>query len=184
MDFDIVNDLQATLIKEEKLLWTGRPKAGIKFRSSDLLMIPFSLMWGGFAIFWESMVLSNFNAPFIMKLWGIPFVLIGLYMIFGRFFVDALQRKNTVYGITNNRVIVKSGIISKTVKSLNIHNMADITLKEKTDGSGTILLVPTDSRQSMLGGSSWPGAKQAPTLEFIDDAKNVYNILIEQQKTT
>ncbi len=55
-------------------------------------MIPFSIMWAGFALFWEFMVLMT-DAPFFFKLWGIPFVLVGLYMLIGRFVVDAMQKE-------------------------------------------------------------------------------------------
>ena len=44
--------------QDEKLLWSGKPRSGIVFRTCDIFMIPFSLMWGGFAIFWEIGALS------------------------------------------------------------------------------------------------------------------------------
>ena len=182
MDFELENDLRKELTGGEKLLWTGRPKAGFVLRSADVFLIPFSLFWCGFALFWEFGVIAT-GAPFFFKIWGIPFVLVGLYMTIGRFFVDSIRRKNTTYGITDNRVIIKSGIISKEIKSFNIRTISDLTFKEKTDGSGTISLGPSDFRYSAFNTmGNWPGVRNSPGLEFIEEVKKVYNILIDQQR--
>lgn len=144
-------------------------------------MIPFSLLWGGFALFWETSVFSS-GAPLLFKLWGIPFVLVGLYMVVGRFFVDAQKRANTIYGITSDRIIIKSGIFNRDIKSLNIRTLSDITLIQKADSSGTITLGPTDLRYSMLHGMELRGIRQPPKLEFIMDVKAVYDKIIDLQR--
>jgi hypothetical protein len=180
-NFDIESELRPNLSNNEKLIWTGKPKTGIVLRSSDIFLIPFSLLWGGFAIFWETTAIAA-GGPFFFKLWGIPFVLIGLYMIVGRFFVDAKRRASTIYGITNDRIIIKSGIFRQEIKSLIIRTLSDITINQRADNSGTITLGPTDPRYSMMQGTEWPGAKQPPRLEFIEDVKSVYDKIIEIQR--
>jgi Bacterial PH domain len=181
IEFDIENDLRQDLNSNERLLWAGKPRRGILLRGSDIFLIPFSLLWGGFAVFWETSALTT-NAPLLFKLWGIPFVLIGLYITVGRFFIDAQRRANTKYGITEDRIIIKSGIFRPELKSLNIKTLSDITLTQKKDNSGTITLGPADARYSMMQGMYWPGLKQAPKLEFIENAKEVYDKIVQLQR--
>jgi hypothetical protein len=93
----------------ESLLWTGQPCQTVIFHPSDWYAIPFSFMWGGFAIFWEYMVTGGFGlhgAPSFFAVWGIPFILIGQYMIWGRFLYTAWRKSVTFYGLTNQRVLV------------------------------------------------------------------------------
>jgi len=163
---------------DERLLWSGIPKQGLVLRASDALLVPFSLLWGGFAIFWEAGVLST-KAPGFFALWGVPFVLMGLYLIVGRFFVDARQRAATAYGITNKRAVIVSGLVSRSVKSLSLRTLSDMTLAERSDGTGTILLGPSPVWGQWFAGASWPGtsAQQGPAFELIDDAKRVYGQL-------
>ena len=175
------SELRGHLDKDENLLWSGTPKTGITFRKSDIFIIPFSLLWCGFAIFWLSSVISM-GAPIFFIIWGIPFVIVGLIFVFGRFIIDAKQRQNTYYGLTENRIIIKSGVFSKSVKSLNIKTLSDIELSEKGDGTGTISIGPNNPFNLWGSGMSWwPGMKTSPKLELIKNARYVYNQIIEIQ---
>lgn len=192
---DLTVGLQSTLEAGEWLLWSGQPKQGLLFRPSDLLLVPFSLMWGGFAIFWECMALhitsrgghSPGAIQYVMPLWGIPFVLVGLYLIGGRFFTDRIVREKTIYGVTDRRVILISGLFSRSVRSLDLRNLPEITLTERSDGSGTIAFGGggyggyTPFGQSMQG---WPGAGRnlPPSFDLIPSAKSVYDLIRSAQR--
>src|SRR5690606_36042720 len=98
------------------------------------------------------------------------------------FVIDARQRANTAYGLTEKRVIIKSGVFSKSIQSLNIRAISDIELTEKSGGVGTITIGPKNPY--MLWGAGmgwWPGMKLTPQLELIDNARKVYNQIIELQ---
>jgi len=174
--------ISAVLDPRESLLWSGAPRQGLLLRSSDALMIPFSLLWGGFAIFWEFSVLQT-PAPAFFALWGIPFVLIGLYMIIGRFFVDARIRAKTFYGLTDRRAVIVSGLFSRTTNSLPLRTLSDISLQERSDGSGTVLLGRPQPYSAWTSGFRWPGMSQytTPAFEMIPDAKRVHDQLLEAQ---
>jgi hypothetical protein len=179
MIVNIQSELREHLDRDENLLWTGKPKSGIAFRTADIFMIPFSILWCGFAILW--MMLAS-QAGGLFFLFGVPFVIIGLIFVFGRFIIDAKQRENTVYGLTENRILIKSGVISKHIKSLNIRTLSDIELSEKGDGTGTISIGPKNPFMIWGSGMSWwPGMKMNPQLEMIPNAKKVYNQIIEIQ---
>ena len=165
----------------ERLLWTGRPRQGIHFRAVDVLLIPFSLLWGGFAIFWEFMVLSANRAPLFFALWGIPFVVAGLYLIVGRFFFDARQRSNAVFAVTNQRVVIVSGLFTRKVTSLNLRTLSEMSLNERADGSGTLTFGPTLPFLSTGVGMAWPGLAQSPAFDSIPHARAVYDIIRKAQ---
>jgi hypothetical protein len=77
--------IQPELTSGESILWAGQPNTRVSFHKEDLFLIPFSLMWGGFAIFWEGAVAGYWGSsgtrsgqPWVFgMIWGIPFVLIG-----------------------------------------------------------------------------------------------------------
>jgi hypothetical protein len=176
-------EIQQQIGSGERVLWSGAPRGGIVMRAADALYIPFSLMWGGFAMFWEYSVLQT-NAPLVMRLWGIPFVLVGLYLIAGRFFYDAQLRKRTLYAVTDERVLIVSGLFSRQVQSLGLRTLADVSLSEDGDGEGTIRFGAGGGSLLMGGTAGWPGrgGEQPPQFEMIPGARSVYERIREAQR--
>lgn len=119
----------------------------------------------------------------IFPIFGIPFVLVGLYLIFGRFLVDAKQRKNRYYGITNERIIILSGLFRRKTRSIDIRNITDLTLDEYNNGTGTIRFGSTAPFFSWFSGWNWPGCgfNAAPSLELVSNAKQVYDMIRDIQ---
>lgn len=184
MGFDSSSQFQGDLNNNETLVWLGQPKKGIVFTAKDIFLIPFSLIWCGFAIFWVYLALTM-GAPFYFAMFGIPFVIVGLIFVFGRFIIDAKQRAHTFYGLTNERIIIKSGIYKKSVKSINIINISDIEYTEKSDGSGTIYFGPKIPMMMQRNKKTWDAGitnTSSNSLSLIPEVKNVYNKIIDMQK--
>jgi hypothetical protein len=177
-------EISGQLESGERLLWSGIPPQGLLLRGSDAFLIPFSFMWGGFAIFWETSVLKS-GAPLFFALWGVPFVLVGLYLIAGRFVVEAKQRTRMAYGVTDRRAVIISGLFSKNVKSLALKTLTEVTLTERPDGTGTITFGPSHPMARWYGNTAWPGmgAYSSPCFESIRQARDVYATIRESQVT-
>jgi len=188
----VANPIESRLDPGEKLLWTGQPKQGVRLQPQDAFMIPFSLMWGGFAIVWEASVLgiglmhadkaSDKGVTVFMSLWGIPFVLVGLYMIVGRFFYDSALRQKTFYAVTNRRVIVLKGLWSFNLMSYDFYTLGTLNLSERSDGSGSILF-GNPNPMSWIGTGGWPttGRYTVPGFYLLPDVRSVFGIIRDAQ---
>lgn len=167
-------------VASDDLRWTGRPPSGIRLRAADIFLIPFSLMWGGFAIFWETAVISS-GAGFF-AIWGIPFVLIGIYLIAGRFFWDAYRRSVTRYGLTADSALIVRGGLRPTVRRIFLPTVSSLSLNLRADGSGTIWLGDSSIAHVWSSWASWSGESAVPCFEAIPEAQSIYDLCIDAQR--
>lgn len=166
--------LRALLSKDERLLWSGRPPQGLLLRAQDAYLVPFSLLWCGFIVFWMLTAVQR-GAPAFFLVWGGAFALFGLHLLVGRFAVDALQRRRTEYGVTSERVIIVSGLLRESVASLPLRSLSRVTLTVHRDGSGDIEFGERFPFAGFLV-PGWPGSGRyrAPVFERIPGAREVH----------
>jgi hypothetical protein len=194
--YNIATELQAELSDQESLLWSGQPRRNVIFHQQDWFGIPFSLMWGGFAIFWEWGVTghlgnaghTNSSSGFFV-LWGIPFVRIGQYLIWGRFLYTDWKKTRTYYGVTNKRILVLNTGTSRRVTDGYFSSLESISLTTRHDGIGTIEFAPEPERQTAWEYNSRRGRGNQigidlSRLVFFDvaDARNVYQLIQSQRE--
>lgn len=175
------------LLRGEKVVWSGRPKRGLMLTGRDGFLIPFGLLWGGFAVFWEWNVLRMPNAPVVMIVFGVPFVLIGLFMIFGRFFVDAWLRQSVFYALTDRRVLILRSRPSVSFQSISLDRLPEATVNESSDGSGTIRFGPAallwNSRSAGGFGAWMPTLDPTPQFIAIGDVRKVFASIQERAQS-
>lgn len=166
--------IRDVLRRDERLLWSGQPPQGMRLQATDAFLIPFSILWGGFAIFWETTVITQ-GAPIFFAAWGVPFVLVGVYLIVGRFWVDARQRARTYYALSDRRVIIVSGIFSRTTQSLDVRSLSDVALTKRKGNSGRISFGPVNPMWAWWGTAGWPGMARyaTPCFELDGNAEEV-----------
>jgi hypothetical protein len=126
------------LPSSEHVLWTGSPVRYPVFDRQDAFLVPFSILWFGFAIFWEAMALKS-AAPFFFVLWGLLFVVIGCYLCVGRLIVRQIMLRSVVYTITDQRIIMRwKGMGNERETSRYLDHLEPPILAESDDGVGTI----------------------------------------------
>lgn len=173
------------LLPGEKLLWEGRPKPGLLFTSFDIFLVPFSLVWCGFAVLWTVMAGAEIAkireaAPFLtfLPVVGLPFVGVGLYLLVGRFLLDALLRSRTRYAVTDQRVLMVREPPLGAVTALSLDRLPEVQLKEGLRGTGTIRTgrsAPPFGRGSF---SMWsPTLDPTPQLIAISNARRVFDLI-------
>ncbi|WP_394253530.1 hypothetical protein [Arthrobacter pityocampae] len=157
--------LEPLLRSGETLHWTGRPDPKVLFSPADLFLVPFSLLWGGFALFWEYQVITGGAQP-VFILFGIPFVLMGLYMIIGRFIYKSRRKRSTVYGLTESRAIVSSG--DRSYKDTPIHGVAVSTKHARNNTHATVTFGSTRYTMYQNTGMGILGAGHDQGIGFFD----------------
>jgi hypothetical protein len=165
------------LLPGERMIWSGRPGQGIVLVGRDAFLIPFSLIWCGFAIFWEATVLHT-NAPGFFALWGIPFVAVGLYFVVGRFLVDAWVRRGTSYGLTDRRVLISKPAPFGSFTAISLNQLPNAQISESASGRGTIRFGQSAPIWGGRGFASWsPALDPTPQFIAIDDARSVFDLM-------
>jgi hypothetical protein len=167
-------DFSAQLLDGERVIWTGAPAQGLLFRARDWLLIPFSLLWAGFVVFWESTVVSK-GAPLFFWLWGIPFVLIGVFMLVGRFIADAWLRSKIRYALTNRRILIDRAGPFPKFTALYLDTLPTVQLEQHAEGRGTLRFGPETPMWGANSFASWmPTTDPVPQFLAIDDAVDVF----------
>lgn len=190
MDYglNLAQTFQPDLYKGERVAWAGQPDPRFRFSSGDLFLVPFSLLWGGFALVWEAGVLGFLGgkgpAPTLFAIWGIPFVLFGQYIIWGRFLYKTYKNRRTFYALTNQRALIVTTTRSRRVQTVFLNQLPTIGKTVRRDGSGMLefgsspnwtTAAYANSGMDFFNGRSGPAA---PAFYDIADVETVYQLVM------
>jgi len=195
VDSAFYNIFKDELLNGEEILWAGQPDPTVLFSKSDIFNIPFGIFWMGFSIVWEGAAIKavlNPNADkaasWSFPFFGVPFVLIGIYLIAGRFFYKAWKKKRTYYAVTNMRVLVVKQSRRKDVQGAYLDAIPVVNKSIRRDGRGTITFGNSTTGGWMYedAGLDFLGAyytERAPAFRDIADAEKVCRLVIDSRKT-
>ena len=145
-EFGSVPD-EVVLANDERVLWTGQPTTDtFVLTGRDAFVVPFSMVWGGFVLVWNVAVWT-LGAPLLFRLWGLPFLVVGLYITVGRFLHNAYERRNTLYLLTTHRAIIVRRGTKRSTRDRNLAMLSGVETDIRPDGTGTIVFEPEVSRR-------------------------------------
>jgi hypothetical protein len=161
-------DWAAALEPGERLLWEGAPATGARLRRRDALMVPLSLAWAGFAVFFEVKAALT-GAPWLLLMIGGAVVAGAVYFVGGRFLLDSWRRGRTRYALTDRRAMVAVGGPRGQARSMAID--ASTKVEYRPGEEAMIILAPPPPAD--------PEAKKPAPLafEFIAGGERVRDLI-------
>ena len=157
------------LRSDEELIWAGMPKQGLQWPELEGYTLPSILLIGLQVIF---VICITFSAP--------PLILMLPIISVIWFYSDGQRRENTLYGLTNKRIIILLDFWWwPNCQTLFLTDITDIYLNEHPDGSGTI----------RFGNDPWytgfmrrPREYQAPRFEMLREVRSVFDLVVTAHK--
>ena len=110
----------------EYVLWSGRPEG--KNKNESVALVPFGIFFLVFSLIWT--VAAFFFGDWLVFV-GIPFILMGLYLLVGR----TIIRNMTRYVITNKKIYRRQ--LGK-VKMMDMSHLPPMRVARMDDGRGSI----------------------------------------------
>jgi hypothetical protein len=164
---DAIKEFARHEFKGEVIAWAAQPDPRRVARGS-MGILWFGIPWAAFAFFWEYMAIQSATAGnFVMPIFGIPFVIIGIGMIGAPAW--AWHRAPCVYYVLTDKrlAILKTNRVLK-VTSLLPRNILSIERTERSDSSGDIKLV-----MGWISDSEGGKTEKSETLYGIAEARRV-----------
>ena len=158
----------------ERVLWSGAPRTGLMFRSSDILQVVVSLII--LYVFATQLRNASFRGPIDIILGLVIFIAV-MYFAVGRFFFDAYRRRRSAYALTSERMLIRESVLSNFVKSFPLNTITDTGLRDMGNGFGNIWI------QRRYLPTGWQDPRLMRTrgrpigFAMIPDASRVYDLL-------
>lgn len=177
------------ILQDEQLLWTGKPVKKIKLLPAERFNIVFGIFWTAFSAFWIAMaswgtsqIEGGDAMTKIFPLFGVPFLLIGLYLVFVAPIRSKNRRKNLEYALTNKRILILYNGKTQNLQSFKYSEIQNVNFGCDELGVGVVTF-------SSLATTILNKGMNAKTRHFtnnvygfynINDVKKVYKIFCEQ----
>lgn len=169
---DLKFEINTYLDADEDVLWYDKPVKKIVFTSADIFTTLFGVVWLSFSVFW--IIEASYSTFEIFPFFGIPFVLIGLYLLFFRHVVSLVKRKDMIYVLTNRRAMIVHTGKRQYVQEYRYENISNVQMRCDDNDIGSIFFLTGEIRYNNGRGYSTTSG-----IFGIKDTKKVYKILLQ-----
>ncbi len=176
----------------ERVLWQGKPLKG-PYVLRTWTMSLFGLFFLAFALFWVVAAYMGTRSAsadgggmgmlfrYALPLFGLPFIAIGCYMAFGHFVKSAIEWKQTLYVLTDQRVILRGGTREPIVATVELTEITGLTVSGTAVGDLVFdmpdaMSVPEARRIAVHARRRGMAIRIAPTFEKIANPGEVYRL--------
>jgi hypothetical protein len=164
----------------ERIEWVGRPDPAKHFTRGDVFLVPFSIMWGGFAIVWETLAIGNGDGVFF-ALWGPPVHRARPLLRVRAVRRQGNRKRRTIYAVTNRRVLtIVRGRRGESVEAMYLRSIPSVSTSAASNGRGSVLFGSTASWYANSGMELFTRGQTADTgIGFydIEDAPGVADLV-------
>ena len=117
-------------------------------------------------------------------IWGIPFVLVGQYVIWGRFLYSAWKKRRTHYAVTSRRVLVVQDGWKRQMASVYIDTLPILIKEGNSSGIGALRFAQQEFMWSeRRGWGAWDGMAVGSVSTFRnEDVASVYRLVSDLRK--
>lgn len=140
-----------SLFPGEQLCWEGRP-APRCFTFRHWRHSIFGVVFLAICSYWQLLGVQMAESYAISWLaWvPIPFVLLGIYFSVGHLFQARLEWNNVYYAITDQRLVVRRGLMSSRVESMNLADVTYLTVHGYGQQLGTLRVYRGEQQKLIL----------------------------------
>ncbi len=145
IDQEALRVVEPELRPAERVLWAGRPCIRPIFhRNENEVLLPFGLIFGVSSLLYEVVAVRvMFSSPtqihgYVMAWFGLGSLVMGQYLMWGRFLYAARKKKRTYYAVTDRRVLVVQTAADRQVASAELKALPHLHKLKRSGDIGTI----------------------------------------------
>jgi len=190
--------IYSKLLPGEEILWNGQPKKSKGLNFSNIGTTIFGIFWLGFSLFWTTAAFIgtrsiNSSDPtgsmfkYSFPLFGLPFITVGILLVFVAPMNQRKKNKRTFYYVTNKRVIINIDTEkSPLLNSVFIGDLKGVQVYKNRDKTGNIFFASLFANNSNTyktnKSTSYKIFNPSNCFNRIENSDDVYQLILLRQE--